>query len=159
MVSIGAKALRTRWFVRMPIPLMRAGFGFLFGGRLLLLEHTGRKSGRERFVALEAVDRPTKDRVIIASGFGEKSQWYQNLQANPNCRVWIGFLRNRAATARTLPAEEASAIVERYRVKYPKAYDKLAGVIEDATGRSIEAIPYVELVLAKHPQNGRSSGA
>lgn len=148
MVSIGAKALRTRWFVRSPIPLMRAGLGFLFGGRLILLEHTGRKSGEDRFVALETVDRPSKDRVVIASGFGETSQWYQNLQANPNCHVWIGFIRHRPATARTLPQEDATAIIDRYRVEYPKAYAKLAGVIEESTGRSIETIPYVELTMA-----------
>ncbi|NLG48405.1 nitroreductase family deazaflavin-dependent oxidoreductase, partial [Gordonia sp. (in: high G+C Gram-positive bacteria)] len=98
MTGIGAKALQTRWFVRSPIPLFRAGLGFLFGGRLLLLEHTGRKSGELRYVALEKVDRPAKDRIIIASGFGEKAQWYRNLQADPRCRVWIGFTRGRPAT-------------------------------------------------------------
>jgi len=147
MTGIGAKALQTRWFVRSPIPLFRAGLGFLFGGRLLLLEHTGRKSGELRYVALEKVDRPAKDRIIIASGFGEKAQWYRNLQADPRCRVWIGFTRGRPATARTLSTEESAQVLERYRRDHPKAYDALAGVIEDATGLDIDGIPYVELAL------------
>ncbi|MGW4714622.1 hypothetical protein [Nocardia sp. NPDC004260] len=34
MPSIGARLLRTRWFVRAPIAVFRARLGFLFGGRL-----------------------------------------------------------------------------------------------------------------------------
>ncbi|MFC0313923.1 nitroreductase family deazaflavin-dependent oxidoreductase [Gordonia phosphorivorans] len=147
MTGIAAKALRTRWFVRAPIPLFRAGLGFLFGGRLLLLQHTGRTSGEPRYVALEKVDRPAKNRIIIASGFGEKSQWYRNLQADPRCRVWIGFTRHRPATARTLSPAESTDVLERYRRAHPKAYAELSGVIEDATQRRIDDIPYVELTL------------
>ncbi|HLS79672.1 MAG TPA: nitroreductase family deazaflavin-dependent oxidoreductase, partial [Nocardia sp.] len=58
MADLGVKLLRTRWFVRAPIWAFRARLGFLFGGRLLLLEHTGRTSGKARYVALETVDRP-----------------------------------------------------------------------------------------------------
>lgn len=148
MTGIGAKALQTRWFVRSPIPLFTAGLGFLFGGRLLLLQHTGRKSGEPRYVALEKVDRPAKDRIIIASGFGEKAQWYRNLQADPNCRVWIGFDRDRPATARTLSSEESAQVLTRYRHDHPTAYAGLAGVIEEATGLGIDDIAYVELRLS-----------
>ncbi|EGD57052.1 nitroreductase family deazaflavin-dependent oxidoreductase [Gordonia neofelifaecis] len=148
MTSIGAKALQTRWFVRSPIPVFRAGLGFLFGGRLLLLQHTGRKSGEARFVALETVERPADDRIVIASGFGEKSQWYRNLQADPRCRVWIGFVRNRAATARVLSSAESAAVLERYLRDHPKAYAELSGVIEQSTGLPIDQIPYIELRLS-----------
>ena len=147
MTGIGAKALRTRWFVRSPIPLFKAGLGFVFGGRLLLLEHTGRKSGEPRYVALEKVDRPTKDRIVIASGFGEKAQWYRNLQADPTCRVWIGLERARPATARTLSRDEAAQVLDRYRKRNPKAYAALSGVIEEATNSTIDDIPFVELQL------------
>jgi hypothetical protein len=44
-----AKALHTRWVVRTPIGLYRAGLGFVFGSRLLMLEHRGRSSGARRF--------------------------------------------------------------------------------------------------------------
>lgn len=145
MVSIGARALRTRWIVRAPIPLMKAGLGFLFGGRLLLLEHTGRKSGEPRFVTLEVVSRPAHDRVVVASGFGEKAQWFRNLQADPTCRVSIGFARNRRATARRLSDREVADVLEGYRRDHPRAYAKLSGVIEEATDLTIEGIPYIEL--------------
>ena len=94
MASLASKMLHTRWLVRAPIPLFRAGLGFVFGGRLLLLEHLGRTSGEHRFVVLECVERPAK-----------------------------------------------------HRVAHPKAYDELAGVIEESIGSTLEAIPYVELIL------------
>ena len=65
LVRTADAGLRTRWLVRMPVWLYRARLGFLFGNRLLMVEHIGRKSGRRRYVVLEvasltryAVSRP-----------------------------------------------------------------------------------------------------
>lgn len=143
--------LRTRWFVRAPIRIFRARAGFLFGGRLLLLEHLGRISGKPRYVVLETVDRPDAETVVIASGFGETAQWYRNLLAEPNCRVSIGTRNRIPAVARPLDRAEAATVLAGYRVRHPKAYRKLGGIIEEATGRGIETVPLVGLSL-------RSSG-
>ncbi|WP_459957342.1 nitroreductase family deazaflavin-dependent oxidoreductase [Nocardia sp. IFM 10818] len=149
MSDLGAKLLRTRWFVRAPIWLFRARLGFVFGGRVLLLEHIGRKSGEQRYVALEAVDRPDANTVMLASGFGTGSQWYRNLKANPQCRVSIGF-RNRApATARMLTAEEAKPIMAEYKTVHPAAYKQLGRIIEQAVGGDIDDVPLVELTLRR----------
>jgi hypothetical protein len=45
LASWAAGLLRTRWIVRAPVGLYRARLGFLLGPRMLMLEHTGRKSG------------------------------------------------------------------------------------------------------------------
>jgi hypothetical protein len=45
LAAWAAGLLRVRWVVRVPVGLYRARLGFLFGSRLLMLEHTGRKSG------------------------------------------------------------------------------------------------------------------
>ncbi|NKY36983.1 nitroreductase family deazaflavin-dependent oxidoreductase [Nocardia speluncae] len=147
MADLGVKLLRTRWFVRAPIWAFRARLGFLFGGRLLLLEHTGRASGKARYVALETVDRPGTDTVIIASGFGETSQWYQNLLADPRCRVSIGTRYRAPAVARPLERQETAVVLADYRIRHPKAYRKLSGIIEQATGRGIDTVPMVELSI------------
>lgn len=141
------KLLRTRWFVRSPIWAFRARLGFLFGGRLLLLEHIGRTSGRPRYVALETVDRPDADTVVIASGFGETAQWYRNLLAEPQCRVSIGTRYRVPAVACTLSPEAAAEVLDGYRTRHPEAYRKLSGIIEAATGRTIDTVPLVELSL------------
>lgn len=152
MPSVGAKLLRTRWFVRAPIWVFRARLGFLFGGRLLLLEHRGRKSGQVRYVVLETVDRPDADTVVIASGFGPTSQWYRNLLAEPRCRVSVGWRYRVAAVARMLDIEETAAVLAGYRVRHPKAYQELGGIIEEATGQGIDTVPMVELSMrVDHP--------
>lgn len=92
--------------MRAPIWLFRARLGFLMGSRLLMLEHIGRRSGQRRYVVLEVVDRPGPGRYVVASGFGERSQWFRNIQAKPSVRVFIGRHGPRAATARTLAADE-----------------------------------------------------
>ncbi|NNH72686.1 nitroreductase family deazaflavin-dependent oxidoreductase [Nocardia uniformis] len=147
MSGLGAKLLRTRWFVRAPIGLFRARLGFLFGGRVLLLEHIGRTSGESRYVALEAVSRPDPHTVILASGFGTTSQWYRNLQSNPKCWVSIGFEYRVPATATTMSSADAKVVLAEYEQVHPAAYRELSGVIEQATGQSIDTVPLVELTL------------
>ena len=149
MASPGAKLLQSRRFVRSPIWLFRARLGFLFGGRLLLLEHLGRKSGAARYVALETIDRPDLGTVIIASGFGEKAQWYRNLLAEPRCHVSIGTRYRVPAQARTLDREAAAEVLAGYRIRHPRAYRELSGIIEETTGRGIETVPLVELSLRR----------
>ncbi|NEW45857.1 nitroreductase family deazaflavin-dependent oxidoreductase [Nocardia cyriacigeorgica] len=147
MPSIGAKLLRTRWFVRAPIWVFRARLGFLFGGRLMMLEHVGRKSGQVRYVVLETVDRPDAETVVIASGFGATSQWYRNLLAEPRCRVSVGWRYRQAAMARILDIEETAAVLAGYQVRHPKAYQELGGIIEETTGQGIDTVPMVELSM------------
>lgn len=67
MVARGSSACVVR---SEPPALFKVHLGFLFAGRLLMLHHRGRKSGAERFVLVEAVDREDPDTVLIASGFG-----------------------------------------------------------------------------------------
>ncbi|MGW4330374.1 nitroreductase family deazaflavin-dependent oxidoreductase [Nocardia sp. NPDC004573] len=145
MTSIGARLLRTRWFVRAPIALFRARLGFLFGGRLLLLEHTGRRSGRPRYVVLETVSRPSRDRAVIASGFGAQAQWFRNLVADPHCHVSIATHFRVPALARVLSPEETAVVLDDYRHGHPRAYRKLSRIIEEATGTAIDGVPMVEL--------------
>lgn len=145
---MGARLLRTRWFVRAPIGMFRARLGFLFGGRILLLEHRGRKSGKTRYVVLETVARPAADTIVVASGFGRSAQWFRNLTADPHCRVSIGARHLVPATARELAADESARVLSDYRRRHPRAYRELSGVIEAATGASIDAVPLLELTLS-----------
>ncbi|MFF7943621.1 nitroreductase family deazaflavin-dependent oxidoreductase [Nocardia gamkensis] len=147
MTSVGARLLRTRWFVRAPISMFRARLGFLFGGRLLLLEHIGRSSGRPRYVVLETVARPSRDRVVIASGFGTQAQWFRNLAADPRCHVSIGVRFRAPALARVLSPDESAAVLAGYRRDHPRAYRSLGRIVEEATGAGIDEVPMVELTM------------
>ncbi|MEU2043150.1 nitroreductase family deazaflavin-dependent oxidoreductase [Nocardia niwae] len=133
--------------MRAPITVFRARLGFLLGGRLLLLEHTGRSSGKARYVALETVARPRRDRVVIASGFGAEAQWFRNLAADPHCHVSIAAHVRVPALARVLSADESALVLDEYRRVHPRAYRNLGRIVEEATGRGIDAVPMVELTL------------
>ena len=56
---------------RAPMYLYRLGLGWLFGDRLLLLNHIGRVSGKPRQTILEVVTHDRADgSLVVASGWG-----------------------------------------------------------------------------------------
>jgi deazaflavin-dependent oxidoreductase (nitroreductase family) len=149
LTSLGARALKTRWFVRLPIWIYRAGLGFVFGSRLLMLEHIGRKSAARRFVVLEVVEHTTRDEYVVVSGFGERAQWYRNVVADP--RVWVscGFRRNMAGSALPMTEEQAAASLQHYADRHPKAWANLRATIETAVGHPVAQLPMVTLRLQR----------
>lgn len=70
-------------------PAVRAGLGapVLWPTGLILLETTGRASGQPRRVPLVAT--VLEGCVFTATVRGPRSQWMQNLAANPRARCWI----------------------------------------------------------------------
>ncbi|HEY4152423.1 MAG TPA: nitroreductase family deazaflavin-dependent oxidoreductase [Pseudolysinimonas sp.] len=151
MVRVGTAVLGTRWLVRAPIVLFRAGLGFLFGGRLMLLEHTGRTSGLARYVALEVVSRPARGSFVVASGFGTKAQWYRNVVAHPEVRVRWSIRPSAAAIARPLDPQESAAIISAYADEHPRTWAKLSPVFAATLGAPVEgpdaALPLVRFDL------------
>ncbi|HLS78441.1 MAG TPA: nitroreductase family deazaflavin-dependent oxidoreductase [Nocardia sp.] len=143
--AIGARALRTRTLVRAPIGVYRAGWGRVFGSRLLMLEHTGRRSGALRHVVLEVVDHPAPDEYVIVSGFGERAQWYRNIRAQPKVRVWIGTHRGLPATATPMTDQQSRDALARYVAAHPRAWKNLRATIERATGEPVHTLPMVLL--------------
>lgn len=144
--DVGARALQTRWFVRAPIWLFRARLGFLMGSRILLLEHTGRISGKARTVVLEVVAHPDRDVFVIVSGFGDRAQWYRNVRAQPAVHVSSGFRRHVPARATALDPDESAAMLRQYATAHPASWKFLKGAIEKATG-DVQDLPMVRLDL------------
>jgi deazaflavin-dependent oxidoreductase (nitroreductase family) len=147
LTGLAARALRTRAFVRAPIALYRHHLGWIFGARVLMLEHRGRRSGRARFVCLEVVDRPGPERIVIVSGFGERAEWYRNLRADPACFVSTGRRQRVPARARFMTEAEAAAALEAYRRTHPGAWERLRQAIEKAVAHPVDQLPMVELLF------------
>ena len=62
-----------RLLFRSPISIYRVGLGAVFGRRLLLLHHTGRRTGASRKTVLEVVQYDPTDRsYVVASGWDRK---------------------------------------------------------------------------------------
>jgi deazaflavin-dependent oxidoreductase (nitroreductase family) len=114
-----------------------------FEGRtLLLLHHTGAKTGTERINPL-AYQRLSDDAVAIFASKGgapTTPDWYYNVVANPDVKVEIGTERH-SARARVAEGAERETIWERQKQDWPgfAEYEK------KTTG--IREIPVVVLEL------------
>jgi deazaflavin-dependent oxidoreductase (nitroreductase family) len=137
--------------VRAPIWIYKARAGSLFGSRILMLEHIGRKSGARRYTVLEVVDHPAPDTYVVASGFGRKSQWFRNIQANPRVRVYAGGHPPAAATARVFNQQQADRTLAAYRSRHPRTWEQFRPVLEETLGAPITdtntPLPLVEFRL------------
>ncbi len=135
-----------RFAVRLPIWLYRVRLGWLLGDRFLMLTHTGRKSGLPRQVVLEVVhhDKAT-GAYIIASGWGEKSDWFRNIQKTPQVTVQAGGRRFGAVAVR-LSLEEAERELLDYARRHPMAFQELAGLM---AGQRLKSTPEDCRLLAR----------
>ncbi len=145
----------SRFMWRMPIYLYKAHLGWLLGERFLLLTHTGRISGERRQAVLEIirVDK-TKQIYYVASGFGEKSDWFCNLQNNPKATIQVGR-QLMHVQARLLNPEEAEEEFLDYARRHPTAIKNLAGMLGyqlDGSETSLRALAKAMPVVAFQPR-------
>ncbi|MGB4135816.1 MAG: nitroreductase family deazaflavin-dependent oxidoreductase [Microbacterium sp.] len=137
-----ARLLGTPWLVRLPIALYRAGFGWVFGRRLVMIEHLGRSSHEPRYVVVEVVERE-RDVIRVASGFGGTAQWYRNLKANGVAYLSTGRARRVPAAVRMLDATESAELLKGYAAAHPEAWRRLSAAMDFAAG-GVAEIPIVE---------------
>ena len=118
--------------LRLPIVLYRLRLGWLLGQRFLLLEHIGRKSGQARKTVVEVIGHDRAgDTYYIASGWGKRANWYQNLLATPKITIQVGRRRLNAC-AQALPPAEGARVLMDYRQKHPLATRELSRMLTGA---------------------------
>ena len=145
-----------RFGLRLPIWLYRMHLGWLLGDRFLMLTHIGRKSGQPHQTVTEVVqhDKAT-DSYYVVSGWGEKSDWYQNIQKNPSVIIQVSSRKFQASAKFILPAK-AIEIMEVYIHEHPLAFKELSSLFlgkrmepgDEAAQRLAEKMPMV----AFHPE-------
>lgn len=118
---------RVLW--RIPIFLYRIGLGRLLGNRFLLLNHRGRKSGLPRQAVIEVVkyDRESGCYYVI-SGFGPKSDWYQNVVAHPNVSIQVGSKRMNVKGEKVSVSETEDILLD-YSKRHPGALKALSRIL------------------------------
>lgn len=140
---------------RLPIWLYRLNLGWLIGERMMLLKHIGRKSGQERQAVIEVVRHDKEaDVYYVASGFGKKSQWYQNLQANPDVKIQVGK-RKLDVHANLLAPEQCGEEMVCYAKTHPQIAKNLMQIIGHEAPETPEGyrslaeryIPFVKFTL------------
>jgi deazaflavin-dependent oxidoreductase (nitroreductase family) len=118
----------SRLLFRLPITLYRAGFGWLFSDRLLLLNHVGRNSGKQRQTVLEvAYHDKTTNIFIVNAAYGKNSDWYQNIKKKPDISIMVGR-ETINVHAEDLPPKEGGEIMVDFFRKHP-IEAKMAGLI------------------------------
>lgn len=136
---------------RLPLPLYRAGLGWLLGHVFLVLTYRGRRTGQPHDTAamVLAEDR-TAEEVVICSAWGPRTDWVRNLRANPPLLVRIGR-QTYVPRHRFLTDEEAFAVGVAFRRLHPLRLRmvKLAFGADlrsdDALREFVKARPFVAL--------------
>ena len=142
-----SKALR--FGLRLPIWLYRLYLGWLLGNRFLMLTHTGRKSGQPHQTVIEVVqhDKST-DTYYVVSGWGEKSDWYQNIRKTPSVTVNSGG-RTFQSKAEFIPVEKAVDLLDAYAHDHPTTFRELSGLFLGEHGKPGTDAP--ERIAVKMP--------
>jgi len=146
-----------RLLFRAPILLYKIGLGPILGDRFLKLMHTGRKSGLEREVVLEVVKHDEETGVYyIASGWGEKSDWFLNILESPRVGVQVENMKF-SAMANRLSMDEAARILLDYALRHPRAFTLLAksmmGEELEASGENVRRMAERVPVIALEPES------
>jgi deazaflavin-dependent oxidoreductase (nitroreductase family) len=95
MSTENSKTIRQffKYFNRFMVLMWRLGWGKWVNfyppifGRILVITHTGRKSGK---LHRTPVNYTTMDGAIYCvAGFGSISDWYRNIKTNPQIELWL----------------------------------------------------------------------
>lgn len=106
-----------RWFFRMPLHLYHWRCGGLFGRRVLLLRHVGRRSGQPHETVLEVMQyRQAGPEAIVMCAFGRNADWLRNLEVAQQAEVTIGR-QHFPVHHRLLGVEEAVHVIEDYEYR------------------------------------------
>ena len=145
----------TRSLFRLPIWVYRLGLGWLFGQRLLLLNHIGRMTGKARQTILEVVEHDATDgSYVVASGWGPGAAWYRNIMQDPDVIIQIGS-RTVPVTAVPLSENEGAEIFSRCASRHRRLamymLPRVLGMSVDGSDVDFRAVgrrmPFVRLVV------------
>ena len=120
--------------------LWRLGLGPVVGRLFMIITATGRVSGLPRSTMVEY--HRLNGKKYVASGFGEASQWYKNIQADPLVTIQTSDGAESARAIRITDDEEMMDVVNLFK-QADSAY------FIDFYLRSFDVEPTQEEILAK----------
>ena len=139
-----------RLLLRIPLILYRIRLGWLLGSRFLLLIHRGRKTGLQHRTVLEVLRSKDHHCYVVASGWGEDSQWFKNILLNPDVQIEVQGSR-RKAMAHRVSKQQAAHELRDYAQRHPLAYRKIGSLLfgkratasPEAFGHLAKTVPIV----------------
>lgn len=106
------------WF-KVPVWMYQAHLGRLFGGRIFMIVHHGRKSGKRYVSGLEVLLR-REGELFVFSGWGRRADWLRNIEAGGIDELWDGRERYSGATFRELEPDEAYEVLADYEREHAR---------------------------------------
>ena len=141
-----------KWIFKQPILLYKLGLGPFIGNQVLLLTTIGHKSGKERRTPLGYTYEPKVDNYYLTAGWDGNTDWYRNLQANPQVNVWVGK-RHFDCLSRFVSEEEAVKLIQKFIGLNPFASQllpQISGKPFDPSEEGLKrAIPHFPMVALK----------
>ena len=122
-----------KWLFKIPILQYKLGLGWMIGRYVLLLTTTGRKSGRLRPTPLEYQYDREHDRYRIAAGWGGHTDWYRNLEKDPNVTVQVGRRKFK-----TLAEKACDEEVAQYMMRVSKRHPQMDRVWNRWSDRPVD---------------------
>ena len=122
-----------------PVQLWRLGLGPLMGHHMMLITHTGRKSGQPRRTMTEMYE--IDGRKYAPSGFGRRAQWYRNIEVDPRVTIQTAVGVESMRAERVVEDEELLTILEGVQGRSQAMYNLHLD--------SLEIEPTTEDILAK----------
>jgi len=112
---------RLKALLHLPVALNRRGLGRLFGQRLLIIEHQGRRTGRRYETPVEVVAHDRIPSWTVTAAWGGRPQWLTNIEATGATAVTVAGRRYPAPTQRRLEPDEAYDVLVAYVCSHPFA--------------------------------------
>ncbi|MBM3178847.1 MAG: nitroreductase family deazaflavin-dependent oxidoreductase [Chloroflexi bacterium] len=147
-----------KFFFKVPVWMYKIGFGGferLVGAQWMLLTTIGRKTGKPRETMVDVMDYDkATDSYYIEVAYGQRADWYRNIQANPIFEAKVGR-RKFLARAKALSTEgSADMLVKFYREKpvYTRSVMAMVGMKFNGE-EDLRAMASKLLLLAVHPED------
>jgi deazaflavin-dependent oxidoreductase (nitroreductase family) len=93
-----------------PVQLWRLGLGPVIGHQMVLISHTGRKTGQTRRTMTEL--HVVNGQKYAPSGFGRRSQWYRNIEADPRVTIQTAAGAESAVASRVTDDDELLSLMD-----------------------------------------------
>jgi deazaflavin-dependent oxidoreductase (nitroreductase family) len=122
-----------------PVQLWRLGLGPLIGHQMMLITHTGRKTGLPRRTMVESYNFNGK--LYAPCAYGTRAQWYQNILVDPRVTIQTADGAEGAVAMRVTDGEELLGLLEAVR--------RRVGFLSDVYLDYLDIRPEPEDILAK----------
>ncbi|MFN8382440.1 MAG: nitroreductase family deazaflavin-dependent oxidoreductase [Anaerolineales bacterium] len=123
-----------KFFFKVPLFFHKIGFGGwerLIGAQWMLITTVGRKTGKPRQTMVDVMDYDkATDTYYIEAAYGERADWYKNIQSNPIFEGQVGRRKFKAKAGALSSEGSGDLLVQFYRQKpaYTRSVMAMAGM-------------------------------